>query len=272
MERQARRAILEHALFRVENAIIIAGVILLGFFLPSPLPNLLPWWGWWTWALIGLIGIALIVVSTLTDQAEAEKAVEKLFLEQYDISGIRDRALQKKLKRAEQYHEEIKEVVKKQQDGLLKDRLKRTTDQIYDWIGHMVRLARRIDAYRGDPIISSDSQELQESLPRLENRLKLETDARVRSQLETTLADKRRLQQNIVELNSRMRRADLQLDSSLASLGTIYSQLLLVGSKEVDSGRTERLRSDIADEVHALQDVVESINEIYDYHTLGPGK
>ena len=272
MERQARRAILEHALFRVENAIIIAGVILLGFFLPNPFPNLLPWWDWWTWALIGLIGIALIVVSTLTDQAEADKAVERLFLEEYDISGIRDPALQEKLERAEQYHEEIKEVVKKQQDGLLKDRLKRTTDQIYDWIGHMVRLARRIDAFRSDPIISSDSQELKESIPRLENRLKLETDARVRSQLETTLADKRRLQQNIAELDSRMRRADLQLDSSLASLGTVYSQLLLVGSKEVDSGRTERLRADIADEVQALQDVVESINEIYDYHTLGPGR
>jgi hypothetical protein len=68
-----------------------------------------------------------------------------------------------------------------------------------------------------------------------------------------------------------MQRADLQLDSSLAALGTVYSQLLLVGSKEVDSDRAERLSADISNEVTSLQDVVDSINEVYDYRTLGPG-
>ena len=63
-----------------------------------------------------------------------------------------------------------------------------------------------------------------------------------------------------------------QLDSSLASLGTVYSQILLVGSTEVDSDRAERLQADIDGEVQGLQDVVASINEVYDYKTLGPGK
>ena len=95
---------------------------------------------------------------------------------------------------------------------------------------------------------------------------------RVREQLETTLAGQQRLQVNITELDNRMKRADLQLDSSLASLGTVYSQLLLVGSTEVDSDRAERLQADIDGEVQGLQDVVDSINEVYDYKTLGPGK
>ena len=69
-----------------------------------------------------------------------------------------------------------------------------------------------------------------------------------------------------------MKRADLQLDGSLASLGTVYSQILLVGSTEVDSDRAERLQADIDGEVQGLQDVVASINEVYDYKTLGPGK
>ena len=94
----------------------------------------------------------------------------------------------------------------------------------------------------------------------------------MRQQIETTLADQRRLQDNIAELDNRMQRADLQLDSSLAALGTVYSQILLVGSKEVDSDRAERLSADIANEVTSLQDVVDSINEVYDYRTLGPGK
>lgn len=272
IERKARRAILEHALFRLENAVILAGSILLAFFLPNPLPSLAPWWDWWTWILLGLGAVAAIVASTLSDKQEAEKAVELLFRQEYNIAGVRDKALRGKLERAEEYHQQIKQAVVAQRDGALKERLARTTGQIYDWMGHMVRLARRLDAFRNDPIIQGDREELKQSIPRLENRLKLETDPRVREQLEATLAEQRRLQDNIAELDNRMKRADLQMDSSLASLGTVYSQLLLVGSSEVDSGRAERLQADIADEVNGLQDVVESINEIYDYQSLGPGK
>jgi hypothetical protein len=271
IERQARRAIFEHALIRVENAIILAGAILLAFFFPNPLPNLLPWWGAWTWLLLGVAGVAAIVLSTLSDPQEREKAVERLFREKYNISGLRDRPLRDKLKKAEDYHQQIKATVKTQKDGILKERMQRTTGEIYDWIGNMVRLARRLDSYRIDPIIKGDRDELVKSIPSLETRLQQESDPRVRQQLETTLSDQRRLRENIAELDNRMQRADLQLDSSLAALGTVYSQLLLLGSKEVDSDRAERLRADIANEVTSLQDVVDSINEVYDYRTLGPG-
>jgi hypothetical protein len=93
----------------------------------------------------------------------------------------------------------------------------------------------------------------------------LERDGRVKEQMATTLESKRQFAENLAELTNRMQRADLQLDHSLASLGTVYSQLLLIGSKEVDSDRADRLRSDIRDEVSALQDLVESLNEVYSY-------
>lgn len=272
IERQARRAIFEHAILRVENALLLALAILLAFFLPNPLPELLPWWGAWTWLLLGLAGVALVTLSALKDPQEREKAVEQLFREKYSANGLRDRALKDKLKKAEEYHIQIKSTVENQKDGILKERMQRTTGEIYDWIGNMVRLARRLDSFRADPIIKGDRDELKQSIPALEARLRQESDPRVRQQLETTLADQRRLQENIAELDNRMQRADLQLDSSLAALGTVYSQMLLVGSKEVDSDRAERLSADIANEVTSLQDVVDSINEVYDYRTLGPGK
>jgi hypothetical protein len=272
IERQARRAIFEHAILRVENAVLLALAILLAFFLPNPLPELLPWWGAWTWLLAGLAGVALVSFSALKDPQEREKAVERLFREKYNVNGLRDRALKDKLKKAEDYHQQIKATVKTQKDGILKERMQRTTGEIYDWIGNMVRLARRLDSYRADPIIKGDRDELVKSIPSLDTRLRQESDPRVRQQIETTLADQRRLQENIAELDNRMQRADLQLDSSLAALGTVYSQLLLIGSKEVDSDRAERLSADISNEVVSLQDVVDSINEVYDYRTLGPGK
>lgn len=272
IDRQARRAIFEHALIRVENAVILAGAILLAFFLPNPLPAVLPWWGAWTWLALGAAGVAAMAFSSVNDPEEREKAVARLFREKYNVTGLHDRALKEKLKKAEDYHIQIKAAIKSQKDGILKERMQRTAAGIYDWIGNMVRLARRIDSYRGDPIIKGDRAGLRESIPTLEARRQRETDERVGQQLEITLADQRRLQENIAELDNRMQRADLQLDSSLAALGTVYSQILLVGSKEVDSDRAERLSSDIANEVTSLQDVVDSINEVYDYRTLGAGR
>lgn len=48
-------------------------------------------------------------------------------------------------------------------------------------------------------------------------------------------------------------RAQFQLENTLSAMGTIYSQVLLLGVKDVDSARAQRLREDIAaamDEVY----------------------
>ena len=129
----------------------------------------------------------------------------------------------------------------------------------------MVRLARRIDAYRGDDIIRRDREAVPKEIKELTARLNLERNPQVREQMSATLASKQQLAANLQDLADRMERADLQLDHSLAALGTVYSQTLLVGSSDVDSSRAERLREDIRGEVAALQDLVDSLNEVYSY-------
>jgi hypothetical protein len=57
--------------------------------------------------------------------------------------------------------------------------------------------------------------------------------------------------------------AEKKPEHSLSALGTVYSQMLLIGSKDVDSDRAGRLRDDIRGEVLALQDIVQSLNEVY---------
>jgi len=39
----------------------------------------------------------------------------------------------------------------------------------------------------------------------------------------------------------------------------------LIGVKDIDSGRAQRLRDDIAEEVKQLHDVVEAMDEVYQY-------
>ncbi|MCA9008055.1 MAG: hypothetical protein KDA70_22505, partial [Planctomycetaceae bacterium] len=71
--------------------------------------------------------------------------------------------------------------------------------------------------------------------------------------------------QSLRELDARMRQADLQLEQSLTALGTVYSQVQLIDAQSVDSGRAERLRSDIQEQVARLDDLVSSLNEVYNH-------
>jgi hypothetical protein len=260
IEQDARRALIRNAFFRLESALVIAGTILLTVFV-KPFPG----WPLWAWPLLGLIGEAAVVISSLTDKGEMQKVMESLFREKYNTGGIRDRALRAKLDEAEQYRRRILQVVEQQRSGVLRDRLVSTTAQVYDWIANMVRLARRIDSYRSDDILKRDRETAPKEIKALAARMTLESDPRVREQLTTTLESKRQLAENLEELSGRMERADLQLDHSLAALGTVYAQLLLIGSQDVDSDRAERLQEDIGGEVSALQDLVESLNEVYSF-------
>ena len=111
------------------------------------------------WGILGVVGETAVIITRLTDKAEQQKAIEGLFREKYSIAGIRDRNLQEKLKEAEQYRQRIQAVVDQHREGVLRDRLKRTTDQVYDWIANMVTLARRLDTYRSDPILRRDLEQ-----------------------------------------------------------------------------------------------------------------
>ena len=238
---------------------MVGGTILATVFLPA----LIPWLPWFIWPILGAIGEVAVVISSLTDKDEQQKVIESLFREKYSVAGIRDRSLREKLNEAEQYRQRIQGVVEQQRSGVLRDRLKATTAQVYDWIANMVTLARRIDTYRSDTIIRRDLETVPREIKQLEGRLNLERDPRVRQQMEATLVSSREQMTSLQELKGRMDRVDLQLDHSLASLGTVYSQMLLIGSQDVDSDRADRLRDDIRDQVLALQDIVESLNEVY---------
>lgn len=50
---------------------------------------------------------------------------------------------------------------------------------------------------------------------------------------------------------------------TLTALGTVYSQMLLIDARHVNSARTQRLPDSIVDQVNSLQDVPASIKEVY---------
>jgi hypothetical protein len=85
----------------------------------------------------------------------------------------------------------------------------------------------------------------------------------VRQQIEVTLESLHRQMATLDNLGNTIQRAQLQLENSLSNLGTIYSQTMLAGAKDIDSSRAQRLRHEIADEVTELNDMLLAMDEVY---------
>src|SRR5690606_9515971 len=110
-----------------------------------------------------------------------------------------------------------------------------------------------------------------QEIEQLEARVKAERHPETRQQIEQVLAGKRKQLAALQALDARMRQAQLQVDQSLTALATVYSQVRLIDAQDVASGKAERLATDIQEQVNRLNDLVASINEVYNYQTEGLG-
>jgi hypothetical protein len=97
----------------------------------------------------------------------------------------------------------------------------------------------------------------------LEVRAKNEPHADVRQQIEETLSTRRAQLESLQALQQANERGKLQIDQTLSSMGTVYSQLLLMDAKDIDSGKYQRLQDDIAEEVKGLREIAEAMDEVY---------
>jgi hypothetical protein len=101
-----------------------------------------------------------------------------------------------------------------------------------------------------------------QQLEKVRQRVNTERDPNVKADLERQAEQ---LQQQLDNLNATVnsvKRAEIQLESTLSSLGTVYAQMARIGAKEVDSGRAQRLRDEIKEEVSSLQDTIEAMEEV----------
>lgn len=265
LHRKAQGAILQYAFFRWESAVTLAGTLLLTALLPRPFP----WWPVWGWPLLGLLGLAAIVYSSLTDAGTNARILQELFRMQFDPRRIRDESLRAEVETALEYQRSIEAQVRGQRPGVLRERLEDTAGQLSDWIGNVYRLAVRLDAYRGDALLAQERKQVPQELKTLAARREQESDPAVRRKLNEVLESKEEQWQTLQALDARMKQAELQLEQSLTALATFYSQVQLVDVQELDSGRAERLQADIQEQINRLDDLLRSINEVYDYHASG---
>jgi hypothetical protein len=122
-----------------------------------------------------------------------------------------------------------------------------------------------VDTFETDRTIQQDLQAVPTMVRNLETRAKNEPYEDVRKQIEGTLATRRAQLESLQALQQANERGKLQIDQTLSSMGTVYSQLLLMDAKDVDSGRYQRLQDDIAEEVKGLREIAEAMDEVYQH-------
>ncbi len=261
MQEQIRKSILSYSIFRPESAVVIALTLILATV--SLLG--LPWFpgAWWMWLIFGAVGEGLIVLSSLKDRRFYRQVMDELFHDKFDISRLHSTENRQKVAKALEYRELIFKEIDRKQDAVLDEYLRDSARGLEDWIAQIYRLALGIDAYQRDPMIARDMASVPQELERYKAQLVREKGGPVQAELEKTISVKQAQWDALRNLRDTMAKAQLQLDDTLSAIGTIYMQMVLIGSKDVNSSRAQRLQQDMSEQVRALQDTSAAMDEVY---------
>jgi hypothetical protein len=265
LEERVQQAILQHAVFRWESAVVIGlTIVLTGLSIVFK-----PFAGAWLASLVGgLLGEAALVYSSLYDPETGRRVVANMLRDEFHPERLLDKQLQQQISEAFDYRSRIEAAIRERRDTVLKDNLSETARQIDEWLENIYSLAQRLDRHQAEKrILDRDRTRANERLHQLEKQSKSELDPAVRQQIQTNIESLRRQVETIDTLDNTMDRARLQLENTLSALGTIYSQTMLIGARDIDSGRARRLRQEIVEEVEDLGDILAAMEEVYSAQT-----
>lgn len=257
VRQRAFNALLTSTLLSWQTAVTVIVTAILFLFVKEPFP----FWQDWFWLVLGAIAQAAYTVTTITDPQATQKLLARQFENQYDLNKIKNRVSRERLRDALEYRRSIANLAKDAK-GAMRTSLMQTVDDIDDWLGHMYDLAHHIDAFESNELVERDRRLVPQQLDKTRIRMERERDPAVRRDLERQVSQLEQQLANLEATVNSIRRAEIQLESTLSSLGTVFAQMSLLGTKDVDSGRAQRLRLEIQDEVASLQDTIEAMDEV----------
>jgi hypothetical protein len=269
-----RQALFSYAFYKPANAILIAATILAAGCLPLLVFPLLaltsPLWlalGAFIPLLLGIMAEVAFLMMSINDKEAHARAVAELLQPEvkFTPATIRDEDLKAKVDKALEYWALIDDEIEKAPKGILRDGSPHSVTrlEVTNWLQAVHNLAEHVDKLRLNEVVRQDLQRIPAALKKYRTELERTKDPELHRQLEKTIADQERQLQTLQTLENNVEKATYQLDSTISSLGTIYSQLLLVGSKDESGTKINRLQEDISEQVHQLQDITEAMDEVY---------
>jgi hypothetical protein len=170
-------------------------------------------------------------------------------------------AIQTHLDKARTYKEQIEAFIQSTSDPYSQARLKDLSEQVNEWMEAIEAMGRRIDNFQQNTVIHQDLETVPRSIEKLEIQLANETDEAIRAELERTLSSRKHQLATLQRLQNTMKQAEIKIESTLASLGTIYSQLL-TGQSTDHVADYSHLSTEVNEEVRILQDHLEALEEV----------
>jgi hypothetical protein len=164
--------------------------------------------------------------------------------------------------RAIGYRRRLQSLIKSRRRGPLSDWMAAILPKLEGWEERVGQLADRLANFEADKLIQRDIKEVPANIQRMQALWEVETDAAMRDQIERTLGGYKEQQAQLEALTKLMRRTRFVLDDTLASMGTIYSQVQVVDAMDIDSARAAQISEEIQAEVDRLSDVLSAYTDV----------
>ena len=165
------------------------------------------------------------------------------------------------LAEAKRYRAQMAALIKSNPDKNKLARLGDLSNQMDEWMVSIQQMADRVNTFKHNGAVQNDKATVVQAISKLQAQLTSETDERVRQQLARTLAARQQQGESLDKLDSLMRQSEVQLESTVAALGTIYSQALAAQSTNQVADYSH-LSSDVNEQVHQLRDQLEALEEV----------
>lgn len=175
--------------------------------------------------------------------------------------SLRSAETASRLAQTQTYKRQIDGLVNSTSDPLRKDKLRELSNQVSEWTVEVEAMSRRVDDFKRNEVIQRDLVNVPQSIRKLTTQLSNEPDPQVKASLERTLAARADQMKSLQKLQSLTRQAEIQLESTIAALGTIYSQALAMQSTNqvADYGH---LTTEVDEQSRMLKDQLEALEEV----------
>lgn len=264
MKRKLEFALIQQALLCWENAVIIAMAILLSAFFPRPFS----FWPAWGWGMLALFGVAAITLSSLGAVETRAAAMEGILYQEYNPAEIKTPAIRTVFLQSLKYRSTIEQMISATPEGIIRVRLNDLADKVKQWIAYIYQLARMIDHYQRDPMLRRDPKAIQAELARIQAALQNETNPNLISESRNLEASKRKYLHTTEALEDKMRAARMQLEQSLDAMATIYTQLKLLETRDLEGVNALAIDHDIDEQVSRMGELIDGLQKAYQEETV----
>jgi hypothetical protein len=259
MKTKLKFALIQQALLRWENAVLIALAILLTAFMPQPFD----FWPIWGWGVLALIGVIAITIASLGEPSIQSAAIDDLLYTEFDPNAIKTPSVRASFLQSLKYRSTIELMIKRASDGVIKTRLSDLSDKVSQWTSYIYQLAKMLDDYQRDPMLSKDPAAIQAEMARVQSGMTTQTNQGVLQESKNLIASKQKYMQTSEELKEKMQAAAMQLEQSLDAMATIYTQLKLLETRDLDSVNTQAIDHDIDEQVSRMGDLIDGLQKAY---------